>query len=197
MFSTLEEFFRDYRVKNGQVPCEVVFNRGPMRLKREIRELKSIQDIIIGNDIPIWNPTTRYEVDEYVYYAGKIYRSKADSNFNYRPAENQNFWEKISLVSLKELSQRIQNLETQTSNITYKELLERIQNLETQGSNTTSLEELLDRIQNLETHASNTTYYAGSNMNLSGTTMNLNNSITVNNVNTGSLVVDGWIISVD
>lgn len=157
MFSTLEEFFRDYRVKNGQVPCEVVFNRGPMRLKREIRELKSIQDIIIGNDIPIWNPTTRYEVDEYVYYSGKIYRSKADSNFNYRPAENQNFWEKISMVSLKEL-------------------LERIQNLETQGSNTT--------------------YYAGSNMNLSGTTMNLNNSITVNNVNTGSLVVDGWTISI-
>ena len=157
MFSTLEEFFRDYRVKNGQVPCEVVFNRGPMRLKREIRELKSIQDIIIGNDIPIWNPTTRYEVDEYVYYSGKIYRSKADSNFNYRPAENQNFWEKISIVSLKELSQRIQNLET---------------------------------------HASNITYYAGSNMNLSGTTMNLNNSITVNNVNTGSLVVDGWTISI-
>lgn len=157
MFSTLEEFFRDYRVKNGQVPCEVVFNRGPMRLKREIRELKSIQDIIIGNDIPIWNPTTRYEVDEYVYYSGKIYRSKADSNFNYRPAENQNFWEKISIVSLKEL---------------------------------------LQRIQNLETHASNTTYYAGSNMNLSGTTMNLNNSITVNNVKTGSLEVDGWTISI-
>ena len=157
MFSTLEEFFRDYRVKNGQVPCEVVFNRGPMRLKREIREVKSIQDIIIGNDIPIWNPTTRYEVDEYVYYSGKIYRSKADSNFNYRPAENQNFWEKISIVSLKEL---------------------------------------LQRIQNLETHASNITYYAGSNLNLSGTTMNLNNSITVNNVNTGSLVVDGWTISI-
>ena len=157
MFSTLEEFFRDYRVKNGQVPCEVVFNRGPMRLKREIRELKSIQDIIIGNDIPAWNPTTRYEVDEYVYYSGKIYRSKADSNFNYRPAENQNFWEKISIVSLKEL---------------------------------------LQRIQNLETHASNITYYAGSNLNLSGTTMNLNNSITVNNVNTGSLVVDGWTISI-
>ena len=157
MFSTLEEFFRDYRVKNGQVPCEVVFNRGPMRLKREIRELKSIQDIIIGNDIPIWNPTTRYEVDEYVYYSGKIYRSKADSNFNYRPAENQNFWEKISIVSLKEL---------------------------------------LQRIQNLETHASNITYYAGSNLNLSGTTMNLNNSITVNNVKTGSLEVDGWTISI-
>ena len=157
MFSILLVFFRDYRVKNGQVPCEVVFNRGPMRLKREIRELKSIQDIIIGNDIPIWNPTTRYEVDEYVYYSGKIYRSKADSNFNYRPAENQNFWEKISIVSLKEL---------------------------------------LQRIQNLETHASNITYYAGSNLNLSGTTMNLNNSITVNNVNTGSLVVDGWTISI-
>lgn len=177
MFSTLEEFFRDYRVKNGQVPCEVVFNRGPMRLKREIRELKSIQDIIIGNDIPIWNPTTRYEVDEYVCYTGKIYRSKADSNFNYKPTENQNFWEKISLTSLKELLEKIQNLETQTSNTTYKELLERIQNLETQTSNTT--------------------YYAGSNMNLSGTTMNLNNSITVNNVNTGSLVVDGWTISID
>ena len=177
MFSTLEEFFRDYRVKNGQVPCEVVFNRGPMRLKREIRELKSIQDIIIGNDIPIWNPTTRYEVDEYVCYTGKIYRSKADSNFNYKPTENQNFWEKISLTSLKELLEKIQNLETQTSNTTFKELLE--------------------RIQNLETHASNITYYAGSNMNLSGTTMNLNNSITVNNVKTGSLEIDGWTISID
>ena len=41
-----------------------------------------------------------------------------------------------------------------------------------------------------------TTYSAGTNMNLSGTTMNLNDSITVNSVNTGSLVVDGWTISI-
>ena len=33
-------------------------------------------------------------------------------------------------------------------------------------------------------------------MNLSGTTMNLNDSISVNSVNTGSLVVDGWTISI-
>ena len=42
----------------------------------------------------------------------------------------------------------------------------------------------------------NTTYSAGTNMNLSGTTMNLNDSISVNSVNTGSLVVDGWTISI-
>ena len=41
-----------------------------------------------------------------------------------------------------------------------------------------------------------TTYSAGTNMNLSGTTMNLNDSISVNSVNTGSLVVDGWTISI-
>ena len=41
-----------------------------------------------------------------------------------------------------------------------------------------------------------TTYSAGTNMNLSGTTMNLNDSITVNSVNTGSLVINGWTISI-
>jgi len=49
-------------------------------------------------------------------------------------------------------------------------------------------------IDYINTH--NTTYSAGTNMNLSGTTMNLNDSISVNSVNTGSLVVDGWTISI-
>ena len=47
MFSTLEEYYQNYRVKNGQVPNEVTLNRGPFRLKREIRELKSITDVVI------------------------------------------------------------------------------------------------------------------------------------------------------
>lgn len=116
-FSTLEEFFRDYRVKNGQVPCEAVFNRGPMRLKREIRELKSVQDIILGNDIAVWNPTIRYEVDEYVSYSGKIYRSKADGNFNYKPTTNPNFWQKIEIISLKGLLNKITELENRIADL--------------------------------------------------------------------------------
>ena len=49
-------------------------------------------------------------------------------------------------------------------------------------------------IDYINTH--NTSYSAGTNMNLSGTTMNLNDSITVNSVNTGSFVLDGWTISI-
>ena len=49
-------------------------------------------------------------------------------------------------------------------------------------------------IDYINTH--NTSYSAGTNMNLSGTTMNLNDSITLNSVNTGSLVINGWTISI-
>ena len=35
MFVTLQDFFENYRIKNGQFPNETVMNRGTMRLKRE------------------------------------------------------------------------------------------------------------------------------------------------------------------
>lgn len=110
-FTTLEQFYREYRVKNGQVPSEAVINKAPMRLKREIRELKSLSDIVIGNDIAEWVSTTRYEVDEYATYYGEIYKSLADGNLNYQPDTYTAFWKKIEIVSLKSLLERIEALE--------------------------------------------------------------------------------------
>ena len=44
MFVTLKEFFDNFRIRNGDKPNETVFNRPLFRLKREIRELKSVLD---------------------------------------------------------------------------------------------------------------------------------------------------------
>lgn len=111
MFTTLEQYFNDYRIKNDMVPSEVVLNKGPMRLKREIRELKSLSDIIIGNDIAPWSQSTRYELDEYVEYKGVIYRSTNDGNYNYEPDSSPAMWVKVTVVSLKGLLKRIEALE--------------------------------------------------------------------------------------
>lgn len=110
-FTTLEQFYRDYRVKNGMIPSEDVLNKGPMRLKREIRELKSLSDIAIGNELPSWNRSIRYEVDEYVYFNNNIYKSLADGNYNYQPDKYSGFWQKIDVVSLKSLLARVIALE--------------------------------------------------------------------------------------
>lgn len=111
MFTTLEQYFNDYRIKNDMVPSEVVLNKGPMRLKREIRELKSLSDIIIGNDIASWSQNTRYELDEYVKYKGVIYRSTNDGNYNHEPDSSPAMWVKVTVVSLKGLLKRIEALE--------------------------------------------------------------------------------------
>ena len=111
MFTTLEQYFDDYRVKNDMVPSEVVLNKGPMRLKREIRELKSLSDIVIGNDLPPWNASTRYEVDEYIEYKGNIYRSTNDGNYNHEPDSSPAMWTKVTIVSLSGLLKRIEALE--------------------------------------------------------------------------------------
>lgn len=110
MFCTMDEYYQNYRVKAGQVPNEVTLNRGPFRLKREIRELKSVQDIILGNDIETWNPKKYYEVDEYITYNDVVYRSKIDGNYNLTPGVS-NDWVRVEVVSLKALLSRIEALE--------------------------------------------------------------------------------------
>ena len=110
MFCTLEQYFENYRVKNNQVPSETVLNRGPFRLKREIRELKSLSDVVIGNDLEEWNSSKNYELDEYVQYNGKIYRSLIDGNNDQTPGVS-NQWSLVQIVSLKELLRRVEALE--------------------------------------------------------------------------------------
>ena len=51
MITSFDEFFSDYRIKNNQAPNETVLNTGLLRLKRELRELKSVLDIVVGNAI--------------------------------------------------------------------------------------------------------------------------------------------------
>lgn len=110
MFSTMEEYFTNYRVRNDQPPSETVLNRGPFRLKREIRELKSLSDVVIGNDLEVWNKDKFYEQDEYIQYNGKIYRSKVDGNNDKTPGVSQD-WILVQVVSLKELLRRVEALE--------------------------------------------------------------------------------------
>lgn len=101
MFVSQQKFFSDYRIKNGQAPNETVLNRGLMRLKREIRELKSLLDIISNQEIEEFSAQQIYEEDEYVMYRNSYYRSKCDHNYANSP-ENEQFWELVKLPSIKE-----------------------------------------------------------------------------------------------
>ena len=111
MFCTLQQFFNDFLPKNNMVPSEATFAKGPMRLKREIRELKSVQDIILGNDVPVYQDSTRYELDEYVSYKSKIYRSLVDGNSGMKPDTSSAYWAEVNIVSLRDLLKRIEALE--------------------------------------------------------------------------------------
>ena len=102
MFTSFDTFFNNYRIKNNSAPNETVLNSGLLRLKREIRELKSILDLVIGNNIETYNPEKPYEIDEYVKYRGYCYKSLIDVNISNTP-ENSQFWKKFDLPSLKEL----------------------------------------------------------------------------------------------
>lgn len=102
MFTSFDTFFNNYRIKNNTAPNETVLNSGLLRLKREIRELKSLIDLITGNEIETYNPEKPYELDEYVKYRGYCYRSLIDVNISNNP-ENSQFWKKFDLPSLKEL----------------------------------------------------------------------------------------------
>jgi len=101
MFITLEEFFDNYRIKNQQQPNETVLNRGIMRLKRETRELKSLFDILIGNEVEAWDNNRIYEKDEYISNNGLIYKSRININHNHTPfREDVNNWEIVTINNL-------------------------------------------------------------------------------------------------
>jgi hypothetical protein len=98
MFITLEEFFNNYRIKNQQQPNETVLNRGIMRLKRETRELKSLLDILVGNEVEAWDINRIYEKDEYVSYSDLVYKSRIDTNLQHTPfREDTTNWEIITI----------------------------------------------------------------------------------------------------
>lgn len=92
MFVTLKNFFENFRIRNGDKPNETVFNRPLFRLKREIRELKSVQDIITGVEIETWSSVKFYERDEYVTFNGKFYRSVNDGNVGNPPDNSSATW---------------------------------------------------------------------------------------------------------
>jgi hypothetical protein len=85
MFVSLQEFFDNYRIKNGKQPNETVLNKGLMRLKREVRELESVFNIILGNELPAWSNTIYYETDEYVQHGGAFYKSLVSQNLGIAP----------------------------------------------------------------------------------------------------------------
>lgn len=110
MFTTTEQFFTDFRIKNGQFPNETVLNRGPMRLKREINELKSLVDALMGKKLEPWHEDKVYEIDEYVSYNGIIYKSNLDSNVAMNP-QSSGFWDQQNIESVKSKNQVFKYIE--------------------------------------------------------------------------------------
>ena len=101
MQTTLNNFYSEYGIRNGQAPNETVLNRGLLRLKREIREIYSILQIIQGKPIEEWNPDKIFELDEYVQYNGAIYKSILDTNYSMYPDGSEGAWEAVSFDTLK------------------------------------------------------------------------------------------------
>lgn len=110
MFTTIDQFFNDFRIKNNQFPNETVLNRGMMRLKREIRELKSLVDCLLGKEIEPWHEGKVYEIDEYVSYNGIIYRSNLDSNVAMNP-QTSGFWDQQDIETIKSRNQAFKYIE--------------------------------------------------------------------------------------
>lgn len=96
-FSSLEQFYQNYRIKNEQQPNETTLNRPSMRLKREVRELKSVLDIITGTEIEEWTAARFYEKDEYVQYRGLPYISLSDDNIDKDPLDHEDYWKLVDL----------------------------------------------------------------------------------------------------
>lgn len=97
MFTTFEDFFQNYRIKNNAAPNETVLNVGLLRLKREIRQLESIYRIICQQSLEEWNPEKAYELDEYVQQGEIYYRSLVDNNIGNEPHYAENYWELVDL----------------------------------------------------------------------------------------------------
>lgn len=96
-FSSLEQFYQNYRIKNEQQPNETTLNRPSMRLKREVRELKSVLDIITGTEIEEWTQARFYEKDEYTRYRGLNYISLSDDNIGKIPETSEDYWKLVTL----------------------------------------------------------------------------------------------------
>lgn len=96
-FSSLEQFYNNYRIKNEQQPNETTLNRPSMRLKREVRELKSVLDIITGTEIETWTAARFYEKDEYVNFNGLPYISLSDDNIDKEPVSHEDYWKLVDL----------------------------------------------------------------------------------------------------
>ena len=109
MFTTLESFYQDYRIKNNEVPNEITLNRGVMRLKREIRELKSILDILTGKALEPWNSSKYYEADEYVLWNKNNYRSRVNGNHGLEPGISSD-WELVTLETIGNTDSEIDDL---------------------------------------------------------------------------------------
>ena len=101
MQTTLNNFYSEYGIRNGQAPNETVLNRGLLRLKREIREIYSILQIIQGKPIEELNPDKIFELDEYVQYNGAIYKSILDTNYSMYPDGSEGAWEAVSFDTLR------------------------------------------------------------------------------------------------
>lgn len=118
MFVTLKEFFDNFRIRNGDKPNETVFNRPLFRLKREIRELKSVLDILTGVPIETWSTVKFYERDEYVSYNGRFYRSAIDGNVGNRPDQSDKWvHEQISVSGSSIPKFRIKNVSSGYSTV--------------------------------------------------------------------------------
>ena len=101
MQTTLDNFYSEYGIRNGQAPNETVLNRGLLRLKREIREIYSILQIIQGKTIEEWNPDKIFELDEYVQYKGAIYKSILDTNYSMYPDGSEGAWQAVSFDTIR------------------------------------------------------------------------------------------------
>lgn len=116
MITTLEEFWKNYRIKNGDIPNETTLNRGQFRIKRELRELHSVAMILSGSELPQWQKDWSYEADEYVYFAGRNWVSTADGNTGNEPGKSS-LWKEVLIPSVSSLASRMATLENEVTKI--------------------------------------------------------------------------------
>lgn len=119
MITTLEEFWRDYRIKNGDIPNETTLNRGQFRIKRELRELHSVAIILSGISLPEWQKDWSYEADEYVYFSGRNWVSTLDGNAGNEPGKSS-LWKEVQIPSVVSLASRIATLENEVLKLSQK-----------------------------------------------------------------------------
>lgn len=101
--TTLQEFIDNYSYNNGEAGNEIVLNRSPERLKKELLVLKEAIDIFLGNGAPLWSASVTYETDQYVTYNDKIYKALLDANLNKVPSSQPTYWEVTEVLSISDV----------------------------------------------------------------------------------------------